>query len=84
MVAKEADTGKAYLHAHKDVNAQPVIVIRSSHHITGRKLSALIAVVQKLPAFQKSGATSCLALHGNAKPHVNSARAQSAHVPACA
>ena len=35
MVAKEAETGKAYLHEHKDVNGQPVIVIRSSLHITG-------------------------------------------------
>lgn len=35
MVAKEAETGKAYLHKHKDVNGQPVIVIRSSLHVTG-------------------------------------------------
>ena len=35
MVAKEAETGKAYLHEHKDVNGQPVIVIRSSLHVTG-------------------------------------------------
>lgn len=35
MVAKEAKTGKAYLHEHRDVNGQPVIVIRSSLHITG-------------------------------------------------
>lgn len=35
MVAKEAGTGKAYLHEHKDVNGQPVIVIRSSLHKTG-------------------------------------------------
>ena len=35
MVAKEAATGKAYLHEHTDVNGQPVIVIRSSLHKTG-------------------------------------------------
>lgn len=35
MVAKEASTGKAYLHKHKDVSGQPVIVIRSSLHNTG-------------------------------------------------
>ena len=35
MVAKEAATGKAYLHEHKDVNGQPVIVIRSALHKTG-------------------------------------------------
>ena len=35
MVAKEAETGKAYLHKHKDVKGQPVIVIRSSLHVTG-------------------------------------------------
>lgn len=44
MVAKEAETGKAYLHAHKDVNGQPVIVIRSSLHVTGTRLSTLSAV----------------------------------------
>ena len=36
MVAKEASTGKAYLHKHKDVSGQPVIVIRSSLHNTGQ------------------------------------------------
>ncbi|KAL3150914.1 hypothetical protein ABBQ32_000665 [Trebouxia sp. C0010 RCD-2024] len=35
MVAKEAETGKAYLHEYKDVSGQPVIVIRSSLHVTG-------------------------------------------------
>lgn len=38
MVAKEAETGKAYLHEHKDVHGQPVIVIRSSLHVTGINL----------------------------------------------
>ena len=47
MVAKEAETGKAYLHEHKDVNGQPVIVIRSSLHVTGISLS-------RMPYFQQS------------------------------
>lgn len=42
MVAKEAETGKAYLHEHKDVNGQPVIVIRSSLHVTGISLSRML------------------------------------------
>jgi len=46
MVAKEAGTGKAYLHEHKDVNGQPVIVIRSSLHKTGTNFKACLASAQ--------------------------------------
>lgn len=35
QVAREAATGKAYLHEHTDVNGQPVIVIRAALHKTG-------------------------------------------------
>ncbi len=46
MVAKEAGTGKAYLHEHKDVNGQPVIVIRSSLHKTGANCNTRLASAQ--------------------------------------
>ena len=38
-VAAEAATAKAYLHAHRDINGRPVIVIRASRHITGKLCS---------------------------------------------
>ncbi|KAK9821556.1 hypothetical protein WJX81_001198 [Elliptochloris bilobata] len=34
-VADQAGSGKAYLHAHLDVNGRPVIVVRVSKHVTG-------------------------------------------------
>jgi len=34
-VAAEADSGKACLHAHADVNGRPVIIVRVSQHVTG-------------------------------------------------
>ncbi len=34
-VAAEADSGKACLHAHPDVNGRPVIIVRVSQHVTG-------------------------------------------------
>jgi len=33
--ADEADSGKACLHAHPDVNGRPVIIVRVSQHVTG-------------------------------------------------
>ena len=41
MVQKEAATGKAYLHKHKDVHGRPVIVIKSALHRTGKSQLAL-------------------------------------------
>lgn len=34
-VAREAATGKAYLHSHMDVSGRPVIVVRAAKHLTG-------------------------------------------------
>lgn len=34
-VAREAATGKAYLHTHDDVSGRPVVVVRAAKHITG-------------------------------------------------
>jgi hypothetical protein len=34
-VAKEAATGKAYLHRYLDNNSRPVIVIRARFHVAG-------------------------------------------------
>ena len=33
-MAKEAATGKAYLHAHLDVQNRPVIIVRAAKHVT--------------------------------------------------
>ena len=34
-VAREAATGKAFLHSHSDVLGRPVVVVRAAKHITG-------------------------------------------------
>ncbi|KAL4423541.1 hypothetical protein ABPG77_006564 [Micractinium sp. CCAP 211/92] len=34
-IAREAATGKAYLHTHTDVSGRPVIVVRAAKHLTG-------------------------------------------------
>lgn len=34
-IAREAATGKAYLHTHTDVNGRPVIIVRAAKHFTG-------------------------------------------------
>ena len=34
-VAREAATGKAYLHTLPDVSGRPVIVVRAAKHVTG-------------------------------------------------
>lgn len=34
-IAREAATGKAYLHTHTDVSGRPVIVVRAAKHFTG-------------------------------------------------
>ena len=34
-MAREAATGKAYLHSHLDVTGRPVIVVRAAKHLTG-------------------------------------------------
>jgi hypothetical protein len=34
-VAREAATGKAYLHSQPDVSGRPVIVVRAAKHVTG-------------------------------------------------
>jgi hypothetical protein len=34
-VAKEAATGKAFLHNHLDVSGRPVIIVRAAKHVTG-------------------------------------------------
>jgi hypothetical protein len=36
-VAREAATGKAYLHSHPDVSGRPVIVVRAAKHVTGAR-----------------------------------------------
>jgi hypothetical protein len=34
-VAKEAATGKAFLHTHPDIYGRPVVIIRAARHVTG-------------------------------------------------
>jgi hypothetical protein len=39
-VAKEAATGKAYLHSQTDISARPVIIVRAAKHLTGERAAA--------------------------------------------
>jgi hypothetical protein len=34
-IAREAATGKAFLHSHLDIYSRPVIIVRAARHITG-------------------------------------------------
>lgn len=47
-VAKEAATGKAYLHTHLDIQNRPVIIVRASKHVSG---AAPLIESQKLCVF---------------------------------
>ena len=49
-VEQEAATGKAYLHAHKDINGRPVIIVCASRHITGSlSAAAVLSLTSRTP-----------------------------------
>ena len=58
-VAKEAATGKAYLHTRKDINGRPVIIVRASRHITGGAQPSKLKPLAQLRAMREESAACC-------------------------
>jgi hypothetical protein len=64
-VAKEAATGKAYLHSHRDAAGRPVIIVRAARHISG---AAPLIESQRLCVYVLDRALNALTEDGGPPP----------------